>query len=226
MLEEIKKIINLLLTQTRDQKDIFLLNLKLKSFSNKLDSAFTRLGKLAYPTLKDRDISSANSEELKKLIDEIRNIECEVQEAGAQLEKSESESAELRGKMTEEVGTAWTKAKETMARLKEEFSGKIKNADQADEAEEASEAGSADGAQKESSGEQAAEAEAEAPVTEPAAEEAPQETSEEKADEPSAKETAAKETAAKEAMPETAEAAEETENEESSKQSADSDSRE
>jgi len=178
MLEEIKRIINLIITQTKDQKDILLLNLKLKSFSNKLDSAFTRLGKLAYPTLKDRDISSSDSEELNKLIDEIRDIEGEVQEAGAQLEKSESESAELRGKMTEEVGTAWMKAKETMARLKEGFSGKIKSAAQADDAGETSETGSADTAKEEVAGEQAAETESGAAVTEPTTEEAPKETSE------------------------------------------------
>lgn len=221
MLEEIKRIGNLLLTQTKDQKDILLLNLKLKSFSNKLDSAFTRLGKLAYPTLKDRDISSADSEELKKLIDEIRSIEDEVKEAGAQLEKSESESAELRGKMAGEMETAWTKTKESMARLKEEFSGKIKSAAQADDAGEPSEAGSADGAKEEASGEQAAETEAEATATEPAVEEAPQETAEEKADEPSAGETAAEE-----AVPETAEPAEKTEQGKSSEQPPGAESRE
>jgi hypothetical protein len=221
MLEEIKKIGNLLLTQTKDQKDILLLNLKLKSFSNKLDSAFTRLGKLAYPTLKDRDLSSSDNEELEKLIDEIRSIEDEVKEAGAQLEKSESESAELRGKMTEEVGTAWTKAKESMARLKEEFSGKIKSAAKADDAGEPSEAGSADGAKEEASGEQAAKTEAEATVTESAVEEAPQETAEEKAGEPSAGETAAEG-----AVPGEAEPAEKTEPQETSEQPPGAESRE
>jgi len=222
MLEEIKRIGNLLLTQTKDQKDILMLNLKLKSFSNKLDSAFTRLGKLAYPTLKDRDISSSDNEELKKLIDEIQSIEDEVKEAGAQLEKSESESAELRGKMAGEMETAWTKTKESMARLKEEFSGKIKSAAKADDAGETSEAGSADGAKEYVSGEQAAETEAETTVKEPAAEEALQDTSEEKADEA----PAAEETAAEVSAPETAEPAEKTEKEASSEQSADSGSRE
>ncbi len=222
MLEEIKRIINLILTQTKDQKDILLLNLKLKSFSNKLDSAFTRLGKLAYPTLKDSDLSSADNEELKKLIDEIRSIEDEVKEAGAQLEQSESESAELRGKMTEEVGTAWTKAKETMARLKEEFSGKIKSATQADDAEETSEAGSAGETAKEAAGEQAAETEAEAAVTEPTGEEAREENSEEKADET----PATGETAVEEAVSEEAEAADEADKEKPSEQSADSESKE
>ncbi len=111
MWSDLKKIGNSLLEQTIDQKELILFNLRVKSLSEKQESAFARLGSLVYTPLKGGNTISPDDEELKSLLAEIEGIEKEVEETGLVMKKIKTESASGRDRMVDDIEKAWNKTR-------------------------------------------------------------------------------------------------------------------
>jgi len=115
--EDIKKIGNLAINQTKGQKEILLANLKIKSYSDKRDIAFTKLGGILYPAIKEGvegniDLSDGK---IKETVQEISSIESEMQKTQEDLSNLKSVSAGEINKISSEVGTVWKKTKSAIA---------------------------------------------------------------------------------------------------------------
>lgn len=127
MWNSIKRFGNLLLGQTREQKEILLLRLKIKGLTNKQDAAFARLGKLFYPLLKSGSQISPDNRKADSIIKEIGGDEEEVNMMKVQLDKLKSESATGLGIMAGEMENVWEKTKSTLGTGMDKMMGQVKS---------------------------------------------------------------------------------------------------
>jgi hypothetical protein len=112
---DVKKLSDLLYRQTREQKDILLLKLRLASFSSKRDTAFARLGGLVYKPLKDGKDNIAEDKEVRASLDELVQIEKDVAKTEKELKELRSLTADQRSELGRELGKTWEKTKTAIA---------------------------------------------------------------------------------------------------------------
>ena len=110
MWDDVKKLSDLLYHQTKEQKDILLLKLRLASFSSKRDSALARLGGLVYKPLKDGK-NIAEDKEINDALNELIQIDKDITETEKELKELRAATAEKRGELGNELGKTWEKTK-------------------------------------------------------------------------------------------------------------------
>ena len=111
MWDDVKKLSDLLYHQTREQKDILLLKLRLASFSSKRESALSRLGGLVYKPLKDGKSDIAEDKDVSGAINELIQIDKDVALTEKELAELRAQTADKRSELGSELGKTWEKTK-------------------------------------------------------------------------------------------------------------------
>lgn len=114
MWDDVKKLSDLLYTQTKEQKDILLLKLRLASFSSKRETAFARMGSLVYKPLKDGKKEIAENREIRNSLNELIDIEKDIAKTEKELEELRSVSADKRTELGDKLGKTWEKTKKAV----------------------------------------------------------------------------------------------------------------
>ncbi|MFQ5431117.1 MAG: hypothetical protein ACE5EN_01265 [Nitrospinota bacterium] len=111
MWDDVKKLSDLLYNQTKEQKDILLLKLRMASYSSKRESAFARLGGLVFKPLKDGKHDIAEDKEIKSALNELIQIEKDIKQTEKELDKLRAQTAGNRSELGDELGKTWEKTK-------------------------------------------------------------------------------------------------------------------
>jgi len=111
MWDDVKKLSDLLYHQTKEQKDILLLKLRMASFSSKRETAFSKLGSLVYKPLKEGKENIAEDKEISSALNELIQIEKDISLAEKELEELRVKTAGKRNELGEELGKTWQKTK-------------------------------------------------------------------------------------------------------------------
>lgn len=111
MWNDVKKLSDLLYHQTKEQKDILLLKLRMASYSSKRESAFARLGGLVYKPLKDGKNNIAEDKEINSALNELVQIEKDIKKTEKELDELRVKTADNRSELGEELGKTWEKTK-------------------------------------------------------------------------------------------------------------------
>lgn len=112
---DVKKLSDLLYRQTREQKDILLLKLRLASYASKRDSAFAHLGGLVYKPLKEGKSNIAEDKEIRAAMEELQQIEKDIAKGEKELDELRKATADERVELGEEIGKTWDKTKSAIS---------------------------------------------------------------------------------------------------------------
>ena len=115
MWDDVKKLSDLLYRQTREQKDILLLKLRLASYTSKRDTAFARLGGFVYKPLRDGKSDIADTKEVRASLAELQQIEKDIAKGEKELEELRAATANERVELGQEIGKTWDKTKSAIS---------------------------------------------------------------------------------------------------------------
>lgn len=111
MWDDLKKISNLLYDQSKEQKDIALLKLRLISYNSKRESAFARLGNLIFKAYAKNKKDILQDAQILKALKNLDGTEKEMKKVSVDIEKLHEKTASGRKNMVDSVGKTWDKVK-------------------------------------------------------------------------------------------------------------------
>ncbi len=118
MWEDFKKIGGLVFSQSKEQKDILMLKLRIISFDNKKDSALTRLGSLVFKAIKEGVNAPLEDAKVAEQLKELDEIEEEMESSNKLLGELREKTKEEREELATHLGDTWDKTKETLSSMK------------------------------------------------------------------------------------------------------------
>lgn len=137
MWDDVKKLGDLVYNQTKEQKDILLLKLRMASFSSKRETAFGKLGSLVYKPLKDGKENITQDKKVTAALSDLTQIEEDIALTEKELEELRVKTADQRSELGDELGKTWEKTKSAIT-PKDEPGGGTKTTKSKTDAESAS----------------------------------------------------------------------------------------
>lgn len=113
MWDDFKKLGGLVFNQTKEQKSILLLKLRIISFNNKRDSALTKLGNIVYKAHKEGS-SLKEDEQVRAQIERLDEIEKEIEDAKNAMKEAQQKTSSERKEIASQMSDTWEKTKKSL----------------------------------------------------------------------------------------------------------------